>query len=128
MGYHTDFSGEFRLTPVLTPEQVKVIQAFNEARHEEQEQEELGLDYSYYCQWTTDDAGATLFWDQGEKFYDYIRWLAILIEKFFEPWGVSVNGEVIWEGEDSSDLGKIIVKDNEVTIKCGVVRYDLDGE
>ena len=84
-----------------------------------------------WCQWTIQDGGdhgqedgtQVLAWDGGEKFYEYIPWLKYYINKFFEPWGIKLNGEITWEGEDSSDLGKIIVVDNVVTIKTGTVTY-----
>lgn len=67
-----------------------------------------------WCQWTTN--GKELTWNGGEKFYYYNEWLEYLIKNFFEPWGVKLNGEVKWEGEDSDDVGKIVVKDNSITI------------
>lgn len=63
-----------------------------------------------WCQWVTD--GNKLEWDGGEKFYHYIEWLKYMIDNFFEKWNVKLNGEVTWEGEDSSDTGTIIVKNN----------------
>ena len=39
-----------------------------------------------------------------------------MITHFFQPWGIKLNGEVSWEGENSSDIGEIIVKDNIITV------------
>ena len=64
-----------------------------------------------------------LEWDGGEKFYYYIEWLKYLIDKFFQPWGVILNGEIEWTGEDRDDLGKIVVKDNVVNGKQGKIVY-----
>lgn len=75
-----------------------------------------------YCQWVTD--GLTLHWDGNEKFYYYVEWLKYLIENFFIPWEVILNGEVTWEGEESSDIGKIVVTDNVVTTKKARITYD----
>ena len=75
-----------------------------------------------WCQWITN--GNYLEWDGGEKFYNYIKWLKYLIKEFFEPWGVILNGEVEWEGDDSSDFGKIIVTNNIVTTKKGRKSYE----
>ena len=75
-----------------------------------------------WCQWRLDDE-TTLSWDGSEKFYNYIEWLQYLIAHFFEPWGIKVNGEVTWQGEDNADIGKIIVKDNEIEIYNGEVEY-----
>jgi hypothetical protein len=79
---------------------------------------------SLWCQWVPDDDGTHLEWDGGEKFYDYVEWLEYLIEHFFGPWGYVLNGEVEWYGEDRSDVGKIIVIDNEVTVKQGRIEFD----
>jgi len=63
-------------------------------------------------------------WDGGEKFYNYVEWLKYLINHFFEKWGVKLNGEVYWKGEDGEDMGKIVVKDNWVIVKYARVTYD----
>jgi len=81
-----------------------------------------------WCQWVIEEdikdlGNQYLQWDGNEKFYNYIEWLEYLIKHFFEKWDVLLNGEIIWEGEDSSDLGKIIVKNNVVTVKEGKVIY-----
>jgi hypothetical protein len=76
-----------------------------------------------WCQWIlTDDQ--TLEWDGGEKFYNYTEWLQYLIKHFFQPWGITLNGEIEWQGEDRSDMGKIIVEDNEVDVREGRVEYN----
>lgn len=75
-----------------------------------------------WCQWRLDDE-TTLSWDGSEKFYNYIEWLQYLIVHFFEPWGIKVSGEVTWQGEDSNDMGKIIVTDNVIEIYEGEVEY-----
>lgn len=79
-----------------------------------------------WCQWTVDtgaDGEHRLVWDGGEKFYNYVEWLKYLIDHFFEKWGVKLNGQINWEGEDRSDIGQIVVKENTVTIKTGKVVY-----
>lgn len=82
-----------------------------------------------WCNWMIlDNSGKHyLTWDGGEKFYNYIPWLKYLINHFFERWGIKLNGEISWFGEQRSDLGKIIVKDNVVKIKPGRIVYnDID--
>jgi hypothetical protein len=76
-----------------------------------------------WCQWIplgNEDIG----WDGGEKFYNYIEWLEYIIKHFLAPWGYVLNGTVAWQGEDSDDFGKIVVKNNVVTIKRGKKVYD----
>jgi hypothetical protein len=76
-----------------------------------------------WCQWRPSEDGKAIEWDGGEKFYHYIEWLKYMINHFFQPWGIKLNGEVTWEGENSSDMGKIIVKDNIVTVKQAKITY-----
>ena len=68
-----------------------------------------------WCQWIIAEDGKVLEWDEGEKFYEYVKWLEYLIEKFFIPWGCILNGSIEWRGEDWDDAGTIWVNDNEVT-------------
>ena len=42
-----------------------------------------------------------------------------LIDNFFSHWGRTLNGEVHWSGDDSSDIGTIFVTDNVVTVEEG---------
>lgn len=74
-----------------------------------------------WCKWFINEDG-DLEWNGQEKFYDYIEWLQYLIDNFFNDWGVLLNGEIEWQGEDMSDRGKIVVTDSvmetyEVTYK-----------
>lgn len=69
-----------------------------------------------WCNWEPTQDGAALRWDGGEKFYNYIEWLNYLIDNFFKPWGYVLNGEVEWQGEERDDQGRIVVKENKVTI------------
>lgn len=76
-----------------------------------------------WCQWIADENGEFLKWDGSEKFYNYIEWLRYLIDHFFDEWGVKLNGEVEWIGEDSDqDRGKIVVKDNVIDIYEGKLK------
>lgn len=70
-----------------------------------------------WCQWVVNDAGTELAWDESEKFYNYIDWLAYLIDSFFKPWGIKLNGEVDWQGAEDDDAGTILVKDNDIVIR-----------
>jgi len=81
-----------------------------------------------WCQWVVSDDGENLEWDGEEKFYEYIAWLKYLINHFFSKWGLVLNGEVEWEGEDSQDRGKIVVKDNVVKVLRGEITYKESDE
>ena len=76
-----------------------------------------------WCQWVVTEYGEQLEWNGAEKFYYYTEWLEYLIKHFFAPWGYTLNGEVTWQGEDRSDMGKLTVKDNKVKALEGVVTY-----
>ena len=89
---------------------------FNERYSENQNRIVNGLSQpGLWCQWRFTDE-TTLEWDGSEKFYNYIEWLKYLINNFFEEWGIKLNGQVSWVGEDSSDKGKIIVENNKVRV------------
>jgi hypothetical protein len=70
-----------------------------------------------WCQWIPNEEGDAIVWDGGEKFYNYVEWIQYLIDKILSPRGYILNGEVFWQGEDSDDEGKIVVKDNIVETK-----------
>jgi hypothetical protein len=78
---------------------------------------------SLWLQWVLNDEGTQLVWDGGEKFYKYIEWLEYLVQHFFEPWGIKLNGSVTWEGEESSDVGKIVITDNVIEVYEGQINY-----
>lgn len=81
-----------------------------------------------WCQWEITEDGTELQWDGGEKFYHYVDWLKYLINNFFEPWGIKLNGEIEWIGEDPSDRGKIVANDNEVKVFIGKITYTMVEE
>lgn len=80
-----------------------------------------------WCEWEPTESGGAIRWSGAEKFYDYVEWLQYLIRNFLKPWGYVLNGEVEWQGEDNSDRGQIVVKDNVVKIPKAVVTY-VDDE
>jgi len=77
-----------------------------------------------WCQWVINEDGTELVWDGGEKFHEYTEWVKYLIKHFFEPWGIKLNGEVRWSGEDYEDKGLIVIKNNVVTIKYAKLTYE----
>ena len=90
------------------------------------------LNYNYesseqpglWCQWVPTDDSEGIEWNGVEKFYHYTEWLEYVIEHFLVPWNYVLNGEVYWQGEESSDMGKLLVKDNEVIAREGKVIYE----
>ena len=74
-----------------------------------------------WCQWNPNEDGTEIAWDGSEKFYNYIEWIQYLITTFLAPWGYKVNGEVVWQGEETGDVGVIEIVDNEVFVHEKVV-------
>ena len=72
---------------------------------------------SLWCQWIPTEDNMGIEWDGGEKFYCYDEWLTYIIDNFLKPWGITLSGEVEYQGEDNDDRGKIIVVDNVVTVE-----------
>lgn len=83
-----------------------------------------------WCQWeiVMDGDKCYLQWDGGEKFYAYTEWLKYLINHFFSKWKVKLNGSIHWTGEESTDMGKIKVIDNKVTVHEAVISFKDDEE
>lgn len=73
----------------------------------------------FWCRWIIEDG--EIVWDGGEKFYNYVEWLQYIIDNFLSVWGIVINGEVTYEGEDLDDFGKIIVVDNVITVNEGIL-------
>jgi len=67
---------------------------------------------SLWCHWTveTQEEQSRLFWDGAEKFYEYIRWLQFLNERFFKPWGLKLSGTIQWRGEEWGDTGSVTMR------------------
>lgn len=103
---------------------------WNDRYTENQRRSEAGeCQPGLWCQWVVEgDDEQVLVWDGGEKFYSYVEWLKYLINHFFEPWGVKLNGQIDWYGEDRSDMGRITVKDNVVKVSEAVVTYEDDDD
>lgn len=72
-----------------------------------------------WCQWVPTEDGRGIEWNGAEKFYAYVEWLRYLVEHFLTPWGYRLSGTVEWQGEESSDFGRIVVKDSVVTTAKG---------
>lgn len=76
-----------------------------------------------WCHWRPTEDGLFIEWDESEKFYEYVQWIEYLIEKVLEPKGYKLSGTVSYEGEDSSDFGKIVIKNNKVKVAIGKRTY-----
>lgn len=118
MSYHTSFTGKFTLNTSPTMGQAAQFKAFTKQR---QTINNVG---GNWCLWALSDDGMSLHADNdGETFHGYEDWLAYVIAHFIKPWGLVLNGEVSWEGEEGGDLGKLVVVDNVVTVFVAEVHY-----
>lgn len=153
MGYHTDFSGSFKLNKKLDDETRVFLKKLAETRRMKRNVgPEYGVEGEFYvdgkgnfgqddeknivdhnkpprtqpglwCQWAPNEDGTEIEWDGGEKFYGYIEWIKYIIEKVLKPKGYKLSGNVEWFGEDHGDRGLISVKNNVVTVKHAHITY-----
>ena len=68
-----------------------------------------------WCEWYLTDDNLHIEWSGGEKFYNYDIWLSWLVVHFFKPWGYTLNGQVVWQGEDPYDRGELTAVDNVIS-------------
>lgn len=120
MGYSTDFEGKIEFSKPLTDEQVNVLNKFFDDDHDP---DMLGL-YTRYCDLVADNY--SLRWNGSEKSYGLNvenGWFPYLIEHFFKPWGIELNGTLEWFGEERDDIGQIHIKENVVVLRKARIIY-----
>lgn len=123
MSYSTSFTGRFNLSRPLTLAEKNALDAFCDARHGPAEKLPHGL--SGYCDWRVSEDGTQIERPSSDgSFYSYDKWLLLVIERFFAPWGVLLNGEMEWSGEEAGDMGKLVLKDNVLTVKQAKIVYE----
>ena len=123
MGYSTHFKGRFLLDQPLTVEQLSTLNGFADNIREGYDLGDGFRAPSNYCQWVPTKDGAGIEWDGGEKCYNYVEWLGVIIDRFLKPWGRTLSGRVEWQGEEGDDQGVIHVRANRVqAIKNVIVR------
>jgi hypothetical protein len=137
MGYTTEFSGTVSVVPPLNAAEVAYLRRFSVARHDGGEP---GMPpRSYYCQWVPTEDGAGLEWDQVEKFYDSVEWMAYLIDHLLRPGAVAslagdpqfagftfdhvLNGVIDADGEARNDRWRLVVNDNVVRRIDAVITF-----
>lgn len=105
MGYTTEFSGQIKVDPPLSAEEVQFINKFNKTRRMNRGLGPYYVDGSgdfgqgrdgdilnfnqpppgqpgLWCQWRATEDGQFIEWDGGEKFYDSPEWMKYIIEHF----------------------------------------------
>jgi hypothetical protein len=79
-----------------------------------------GSQPSLRCQWRVNDRGDRLEHTGGEKFDRYVEWLDYLVEHFFSPWGIKIDGLVRYEGDVQLDSGTIEIIDNHIEVRPNI--------
>jgi len=152
MGYTTNFQGEFGLNKELTPTLKTFLEKLADTRRMSRvvdvdfgvegefyvENDELGVTDNnnpsrtqpgLWCQWIPTEDGMGIEWDCNEKFYNYSEWLVYIIDTILAPNGYVLNGTVEYRGEEFSDIGELVVEDNQVYFrphKGADIMYDKD--
>lgn len=71
-----------------------------------------------WCRWTVTESilgdKSYLEWNECDQYFDYIGWLKYLINHFIKPKGYTLNGQVMYFGDNEDDVGIITITDNTV--------------
>lgn len=51
-----------------------------------------------------------------------------LLDHFLIPWGYQINGRVIWQGDNRSDTGILVVNNNEVSVEIYPLQEEENDE
>ncbi len=164
MGYSTIFYGQISFEEELSPQEVDFFTRWQQTRRCTRDDPTGGVyfaaedpnysaDYGaqnslnilnagtppdnqpgLWCHWTIGADNKSICWDDGEKFYNYEKWMSYIIEHFFgenpiakllfpEEFGFLkghvLNGHIFAEGRDRDDVCKIEVIDNKTYLRQG---------
>lgn len=76
------------------------------------------------CQWTLSNKSGEwrIEWDQGDKAYDYDRWIHIVV-RILADFGYRMYGHILWRGESYTDNGIILMDEERNTVKLLCAQY-----
>lgn len=121
MGYTTDFKGEIHISPKLSEELENDLNTLYDSNSRNwNKHEEFSRfprpSHEGYCQWELKNN--SIVWDGGEKFYNYVEWLEYIIKyiESQEPNTYSYSGQLLWQGEEIGDIGKIYITENSIVV------------
>lgn len=121
MSYRMHIEGRFFLDRPLTVEHKTALEDFADERHDG------GAFPNYpWCQWVPSRDGTAIEYTDHEISGYYItEWLTEIVDRFLKPWGYVLNGRATWHGEDlgETDLGAIVVRDNDVRESNAIITY-----
>jgi hypothetical protein len=112
MGYTTEFSGAVKLGRKLTMAEAKTLLEIADG---DGGQASTGIDA--YFQWVPADTLEHIVWDGNEKFYKYREQLQWLCDWLGQR-GISADGNLYWQGEETGDNGTLVVAANKVTAQA----------
>ncbi len=116
MSYETHFWGQFEIAPALPSDVVAELSSRIATDWGHAASQSISGRPDAPCHWEPAPDGRALRWDECAKFYDYERWLRVLIDEFFAPRGHVLNGSVRYSGEGDADEGIIRVEANRVML------------
>ena len=116
MAYRTDFSGKIALSRDVSVKEMREFKDVFDKRFDRATKADF-LPPGYYCCWQIEHSGDFLEWDGGEKSYNWAEWLFVVIERFFRPKDIILNGTINWHGDEPDDTGTIIVDNNEISLR-----------
>ena len=109
MGYTTEFTGAIGLGRKLTMAEAKELLEIADSGDAK-----AFTGINAYFQWVPANTLEHIVWDGNEKFYHYVEQLRWLCDWLHDR-GISANGTLYWQGEETGDTGTLVVAENVVT-------------
>lgn len=128
MGYTTTFIGSFKISKLLSEEQLDKINGIKIVRHNYTEFPSIWNNWEVVVKDSDNfvfDEEHHLQWNGFEKFYNYVEWLKYLVDNYFEPWGITLDGMITYIGEDKSDYG-VIECEGKSNFEKGIVETQVN--
>lgn len=110
MGNPSSYKGTLNFNKSLTKDQLSILTTF--LAYTDHNKDEYPADSTSLIL-TEDKNGIMIDPEQDDPSVFEFEWVTILIEKFFKPWDVTLNGIlVITRRYDEADNGFLLVKEN----------------
>lgn len=116
MSYETNFWGRVTIDPPLSLEERAEFAARMEWDWGSSAPPQVTGRPSAPCHWACSAEGDAIEWDGIAKFYDYERWMTLLIDDFFEPRRHVLDGSIRCSGEAEDDESTLSVTKSVVTV------------
>lgn len=114
MSYNTYLHGMFEFDKPLTDEHRDAINAYADLEHRDSTGGCAPGMPGIHCPFYVTEDGKFI---ESVECYDdgYLTWIQHIVNKFLTPWGYSLNGEMVWDGDEPDDSGTLTVTNNVVT-------------